>query len=132
MNKENENKYSSKKYIVSIGVIAAVIIAIVAFILIRPNNNKQISELAKTYYEENLYDTLKFASTDNEVFDKYKEEGLTITLEELMKVETIANSKVGQKVQSSNCELTESKVKIYPEAPYEKSNYRIEVESICK
>ena len=141
-NKE-EVKCSKKKFIIIGSIVAGVIVLAVLIVLCitvffnkERITTKKVKSMGEDYYNNYLYDTL---SKDRKKEDlekilvRYAGRGIKINLETLEKYDSgkyadeIKNLKSGKKA----CDKANTKVIIYPEEPYNKTDYRVEIELDC-
>ena len=141
-NKE-EVKCSKKKFIIIGSIIAGIILLAVLIILCitvffnkEGITTKKVKSMGEDYYTNYLYDTLskdRKKEDLNKILAKYAGIGIKINLETLEKYssgkykEEIKNLKSNKKA----CDKKNTMVIIYPEEPYNKTNYRVEVELDC-
>lgn len=140
---KEEVKCSKKKFIIIGSIIAGVILLVVLIILCitvffnkERITTKKVKSMGVDYYTNYLYDTLskdRKKEDLNKILAKYAGIGIKINLETLEKYssgkykEEIKNLKSNKKV----CDKKNTMVIIYPEEPYNKTNYRAEIELDC-
>lgn len=126
-----------KKKLIAIIVVAVVIVGAV-LVKIQMDNaavkkrNAQVEEVAKTYYEKFLYDTLTVGKSEDEIktlLSEYQKDGLRISIENIEKVSEIDVSKEVEAMKG-NCDKKAESIKIYPQSPYGKEDYKIT--AMCK
>lgn len=131
---------SNKKNLIVIGIIALlVIIAIVIMVSFTGTSKEEkmtnrLKQLGIEYYEDFYYPQL--GSTDKERADFVKgfaEYGIKVNLDNLSRYKAENNDILKEFVNSKNetCDIENTKAIIYPEKPYAKNSYRIEVELVC-
>jgi uncharacterized membrane protein YhiD involved in acid resistance len=131
----------SKKKIGIIAGAAVVVIGIgVALILLLGGNNEKklnanLTTLGKQFYEEFYYPSQEKSQEDVKTFiKKFEKTGIKVNLENIAKVSKVdkelVDSMINKKTKKK-CDTTESYVIIYPEKPYGKTNYKIEVNLEC-
>ena len=140
---KKEAKCSKKKFILIGSIVAGVIVLAVLIILCitvffnkERITTKKVKSMGVDYYTNYLYDTLSKDRKNedlNKILAKYAGIGIKINLETLEKYssgkykEEIKNLKSNKKA----CDKKNTMVIIYPEEPYNKTNYRVEVELDC-
>lgn len=140
---KEEVKCSKKKFIIIGSIIAGVILLAVLIILCitvffnkERITTKKVKSMGEDYYTNYLYDTLskdRKKEDLNKILAKYAGIGIKINLETLEKYssgkykEEINNLKSNKKA----CDKKNTMVIIYPEEPYNKTNYRAEIELDC-
>lgn len=140
---KKEAKCSKKKFILIGSIVAGVIVLAVLIILCitvffnkERITTKKVKSMGVDYYTNYLYDTLskdRKKEDLNKILAKYAGIGIKINLETLEKYssgkykEEIKNLKSNKKA----CDKKNTMVIIYPEEPYNKTNYRVEVELDC-
>ena len=95
-----------------------------------------MDNLAKTYYEEFIYEGIKNASAnEDEVakkMDRYVESGFApVNLRQLMLYKREQTKKDADYIRRY-CDENKTSVKFYPEKPYGKEDYRIEFRYSCE
>ena len=130
-----------KKKIGIIAGAAVVVIAIVVGLILFLNrsNEKQLNanftKLGKQFYEEFYYPSQEKSQEDVKAFvKKFEKTGIKVNLENIAKVSKVDKDLVKSMVNSKtkkDCDKSESYVIIYPEKPYGKTNYKIEVNLEC-
>ena len=89
--------------------------------------------LAKTYYEDYYYDHFADSLTEDKatVFEKYSEYGFApVHLRQLLLFDDGKYSDYRQYFEG-HCDTNSTLIYYYPEAPYEKNNYRVEYVHSC-
>ena len=132
---------SKKKIGIIAGVAAIVVIGIVVALIIILGGNKEkklnanLSALGKQFYEEFYYPSQAKSQDDVKAFvKKFEKTGIKINLENIAKISKVDQDLVKGMINSktkAECDKKESTVTIYPEKPYGKSNYKIEVNLEC-
>ncbi|MBQ3432996.1 hypothetical protein IJG22_01715 [Candidatus Saccharibacteria bacterium] len=123
-------------------VITATIVVVIAGLIASffCNNERmtqrKIDEMAREYYEEFVYQNLiNGAMSQEEIADvmgRYEKYGFApVSLRQLLLYDGRKNMEEGGFVKNY-CDENETKVKVYPEAPYDKKSYRIEYEYRCE
>lgn len=130
-----------KKKIGIIAGAAVVVIAIVVGLILFLNrsNEKQLNanftKLGKQFYENFYYPSQEKSQEDVKAFvKKFEKTGIKVNLENIKKISKIdkklADSLINSKTKKE-CDAKDSYVIIYPEKPYGKTNYKIEVNLEC-
>ena len=131
---------SKKKIGIIVGAAIIVIGIVVALVLLLGGNNEKelnsnLSKLGKQFYEEFYYPSQEKSQEDVKAFvKKFEKTGIKINLENIAKISKVDQDLVKSMVNNktkSECDKKESTVTIYPEKPYGKSNYKIEVNLEC-
>ena len=125
--------------VISILLLIGLVIAIYIHyendpIVLKEQIEKRIKMIGSYYYEEFYYDTMVEVLETKESFSKYKEKGIKINLSSLSSYEIlddyfkedIINKRTGNK-----CDYDSTIVIIYPEEPYNKENYHLDVILEC-
>ena len=130
-----------KKKIGIIAGVAVVVIALVVGIILFLNRSNEktltanLNKLGKQFYEEFYYPSQEKSQEDVKAFvKKFEKTGIKVNLENIAKVSKVDQDLVKAMVNSKTkkeCDKTGSYVIIYPEKPYGKSNYKIEVNLEC-
>ena len=130
-----------KKKIGIIAGVAIVVIALVVGIILFLNRSNEktltanLNKLGKQFYEEFYYPSQEKSQEDVKAFvKKFEKTGIKVNLENIAKVSKVDQDLVKAMVNSrtkKECDKTASYVIIYPEKPYGKSNYKIEVNLEC-
>lgn len=132
----------NKKIIIICSVIVAIILAILIFSLLAKGDSqeKKLTEKMETmgrqFYEEFYYEQVGKSEEEKKSFvKKYETIGIKVSLSNLSRYNTqnseeILKEFVNSKTKES-CDKDNSKVIIYPQSPYEKNNYKIEVKLEC-
>ena len=131
---------SKKKIGIIAGAAVVVIGIVVALIFILGGNNEKklnanLTTLGKQFYEEFYYPSQEKSQEDVKAFvKKFEKTGIKVNLENIAKVSKVDKDLVKSMVNSKtkkDCDKSESYVIIYPEKPYGKTNYKIEVTLDC-
>ena len=131
---------SKKKLGIICGAAVVVIGIVVALVLLLGGNNEKklvsnMETLGKQFYEEFYYPSQEKSQEDVKAFvKKFEKTGIKINLENIAKISKVDQDLVKSMVNSKTkkeCDKKESTVTIYPEKPYGKSNYKIEVNLEC-
>ena len=132
---KKEAKCSKKKFIIIGSIIAGVILLAILIILcitVFFNKERITTKKVKSY----LYDVLAKGRDKKDlekILVRYAGRGIKINLETLEKYDSgkyadeIKNLKSGKKT----CDKKNTMVIIYPEEPYNKTDYRVEIELDC-
>ena len=138
---KKEKKPINKKLIIGIAAGAVIIIVLVILSITVFFNKERIitnkvKKMAYEYYSEYYYDSLK-EGREKEDFEKIMAKfsgiGFKISLDNIV---NIKNGKYKEEVESlgskkKKCDKLNTRAIIYPEKPYGKTDYRIEVELDC-
>ena len=127
-----------------IGIIAGAAVVVIAIVVglilfLNKSNEKQLNanltKLGKQFYENFYYPSQEKSQDDvKEFVKKFEKTGIKVNLENIAKVSKVDQDLVKSMVNSKTkkeCDKTESYVIIYPEKPYGKTNYKIEVNLEC-
>ena len=127
-----------------IGIIAGAAVVVIAIVVglilfLNKSNEKQLNanftKLGKQFYEEFYYPSQEKSQEDVKAFvKKFEKTGIKVNLENIKKVSKVDQNLVKTMVNSKtkkDCDAKESYVIIYPEKPYGKTNYKIEVNLEC-
>lgn len=138
---KKEKKPINKKLIIGLAAGATIIIVLVILSITVFFNKERIitnkvKKMAYEYYSEYYYDSLKEGRKKEDfekIMDKYSGIGFKISLEN---ISSIDNGKYKEEVKSfgsknKKCDKLNTRAIIYPEKPYGKKDYRIEVELDC-
>lgn len=131
---------SKKKIGIIAGAAVVVIGIVVALIFILGGNNEKklnanLTTLGKQFYEEFYYPSQE-KSQDNvkDFVKKFQKTGIKVNLENIAKISKVdkelVDSMVNKKTKKK-CDAKNTNVIIYPEKPYGKTNYKIEVNLDC-
>ena len=130
-----------KKKIGIIAGVAVVVIAVVVGLILflgRSNEkqlNANLTKLGRQFYEEFYYPSQEKSQDDVKAFvKKFEKTGIKINLENIAKISKVDKSLVDSMVNKKTkekCDVKQSTVTIYPEKPYGKNNYKIEVNLEC-
>lgn len=132
----------NKKIIIICSVIVAIILAILIFSLLTKGDSqeKKLTEKMETmgrqFYEEFYYEQVGKSEEEKKSFvKKYETIGIKVSLSNLSRYNTQNSEEILKEFVNSNtkesCDKDNSKVIIYPQSPYEKNNYKIEVKLEC-
>lgn len=140
---KKEVKCSKKKFILIGSIVAGVIVLAVLIVLCitvffnkERITTKKVKSMGVDYYTNYLYDVLAKDRKKEEldkILVRYADRGIKINLETLEKynsgkyADEIKNLKSGKKA----CDKKNTMVIIYPEEPYNKTDYRVEIELNC-
>lgn len=145
--KRNAIRYRKKSdAVVARRVIIGVIIAVIVVVMIgliasffcskEAITQKKIDEMSREYYEDYIYPNLINGSMSKEdiadVMERYEKWGFApVSLRQLLLYDGRKNMEEGGFVKNY-CDENETKMKVYPEAPYDKKSYRVEYEYKCE
>ena len=140
---KKDAKCSKKKFILIGSIVAGVIVLAVLIVLcitVFFNNErittKKVKSMEVDYYTNYLYDALAKGRDKKDldkILVKYASIGFKLNLNTLEKYDSgkyadeIKNLKSGKKT----CDKKNTMVIIYPEEPYNKTDYRVEIELDC-
>ncbi len=136
-----KNFFSKKMNIaVVVSVVLVLIIGItVSYSLLSDNQEKKLTaeleSVGRKFYEEFYYTQIGENDEERAQFlSKYSAIGIKVDLENLAR--TLDNkdeelAKFINKKTNQSCNLTNSKVVIYPQDPYGKTNYKIDIVLDC-
>ena len=135
--------FTKKNIIVGVAVVAVVAIAVV-LVLVLNNPQKKLEkymkQLGKVYYEEVYYSSFNKENERSEFLAKYTTLGIKTDLSNLVRAvaskDGLPNSeeilaKFVNKKTGKECNRSTTKVFFYPEEPFGKTDYRIEVQVDC-
>ena len=129
----------ARKFMLFLIPFAILIMAFVFIYIAIFNPERQVpakfEALATNYYEnifyENLQNSPNYPGDAAEALQKYTETGLaTVTLQQLIHYNQISDTDEA-KYLLKYCDDKTTKVKFYPEAPFEKTSYRTEYTYNC-
>lgn len=138
---EELKKDKKKSLILGIAVIAIIAIILLVILFFQNNNEeatlkKYMKEMGTAFYEELYYEQIGTNDEERAKFLKgFTELGIKINLDGLSrykteenkeKIEAFINSKTKEECHKQN-----SKVIIYPEEPFGKKDYRMEIVLEC-
>lgn len=124
----------TRKIILTVIVLAmmAVILALLVVFFMKPENAVigKIEDMTKDYYEDYYYDLVLDAVPSgkdrSEIFNKYEEHGFSeVSLRRLVVLDNRKHSGVGNVIYDY-CDPDETSIKIYPIAPFSRTDYRVE------
>lgn len=129
----------SKKAKIIIAIIIGVLIIAVAGILILINSRwfkenlikKDLRAMTEEFYGY-YYDDNSKDKKISEYLEQFKTTGLSITLGDLKVFLENRNNKKYDSKNLEKCDVAKTKMTMYPESPYSKSDLRIEFEINCK
>ena len=128
------------KNTIIIGIISllGIIAIITGVVLLLSNNNKKLEnklgEIGKHFYENLYYAQITETVEDKtKFFKKYEKEGLKINLNNLLIYNEEEQVKISKSINKklNNCDKEKTKVIIYPEKPYDKTSYKLEIKLKC-
>ena len=127
-----------------IGIIAGACVVVIAIVvglilLLGGSNEKKLNanltKLGRQFYEEFYYPSQEKSQSDvKEFVKKFEKTGIKINLENIARISKVDKALVDSMVNKKTKEKCDAKntiVTIYPEKPYGKSNYKIEVNLEC-
>ena len=129
-----------KKIGIIAGVCVVVIAIVVGLILFLGGSNEKklnanLTKLGRQFYEEFYYPSQEKSQSDvKEFVKKFEKTGIKINLENIARISKVDKALVDSMVNKKTKEKCDAKntiVTIYPEKPYGKSNYKIEVNLEC-
>ena len=133
--------FSKKNNIIITAVVALVLVAGIILLVVFASNNqekeltKELETIGRNFYEDFYYSQIGENDEERATFlSKYSTIGIKVDLENLAR--TLDNkdeelAKFVNKKTKQSCHLTNSKVTIYPQDPYGKSDYKIDVTLDC-
>lgn len=129
-----------KKIGIIAGACVIVIAIVVGLILFLGGSNEKklnanLTKLGRQFYEEFYYPSQEKSQSDvKEFVKKFEKTGIKINLENIAKIskvdKALVDSMVNKKTKEK-CDAKNTTVTIYPEKPYGKSDYKIEVNLEC-
>ena len=135
-------KRLNKKVVCMIGGVILAIAVIVTIVILALNNksnekelNAKLEELSASFYEGFYYDAMVKNYGINQVA-QYANVGIKVSLDNLIrssgldKDEELTNFFVNSKTGKA-CDKNNTKVIIYPQDPYEKKDYKLEIVLKC-
>ena len=108
-----------KKIIFVIGIIILIALGISFAVIRSTENNKAKKDI--TIIAERFYEATYFQTMNKEILNDFTEKGINISLSELLDIEE-EDSAMYKKYN-----LNKSKIIIYPEKPYTKNSYKVEI-----
>ena len=142
--KEKEIANKVKNIIMDNKKIVVIVIVALAFVLcgmlfFKKSNEVELTsnmeKLGKSFYEDYYYPSQKKSQKDVKKFlAKFEKNGIKINLTNLEKISSLDKKLVDSMVNSKTnkkCDFDKSYVSIYPEKPYEKTNYKLKVNIEC-
>ncbi len=139
--KNKKMKKDNSKLLIIGGVLVFLIIAFFIILLISNKDNKKgleksLRKMGEDFYENLYYDQIKSTSKKKtSLLSKFTEVGIKIDLENLERYENGKFSKEIKKFKNNKtgnmCNKVNTKVIIYPKAPYGKKDYKIVTELDC-
>lgn len=142
---KRKNNYSKKRkkrfspiQILVISIILFLFLIVILFTILRFVHTTQnlveskVNSLAKDYYENHIYEELAQKNKPDEIaktLKKYETSGLSIVhLRQLLNHNNQADM---TKYLSEQCDTEKTFVKYYPESPYSKKSYHIDIVYSC-
>ncbi len=139
---KHKKGFPKSSIIILVIIINAIIIAVTAFLIpifVNTQNSVQstIESLARNYYENYLYENLNTVRTTSdsaafeETMQKYQEYGFgTVHLRQILQYNKQENHTPSIDV-ADYCDENETVIKFYPEPPYNRTTYRMELTYSC-
>ena len=136
-----KNFFSKKTNIIITAAVAIVLVAgiILLFVFNGGNQEKELTKELETvgrkFYEDFYYSQIGENDEERAKFlSKYSTIGIKVDLENLLR--TVENkdeetAKFKNKKTNESCHMTNSKITIYPQDPYGKNDYKIDVVLDC-
>lgn len=137
------NIFTKKNVCICVSSIVALVVIIVLFIVLNNPQKKlerYMKQLGKVYYEEVYFESFSKDNERSEFLAKYTTLGIKTDLSNLVRAvaskEGLPSSeeilaKFVNKKTGKECNRTNTKVFFYPQEPYGKTNYRIDVQVEC-
>lgn len=100
--------------------------------------DREISALAKEYYEDYLYEKLIGNNTGDDIakeLKRYKESGVSPTyLRQLLLYDSGRRKDASSYFDQENfkCDSNKTYVRYYPDEPYQKNSYHFDIKLVCK
>lgn len=119
-------------------IIVSTMIVILTFLFVsffNPEKNikNHVESLTTNYYESYFYPEITANHPDDPstILDKYSRRGFsTVSLRQLLLYNSDLKSSVATEI-SDYCDLNDSYIQIYPEAPFGKTDYHVEYYYSC-
>lgn len=131
----------NKNTIIVSVLIVILVLLLCYFIIFRKTSNEtelknSLNEMGKTFYENFYYEQVGSSSEEKiELLSKFTTIGIKIDLENLGRYENGEFSKDIDQFKNSltgnQCNKTNTKVIIYPQSPYGKTDYKVEAKLDC-
>ena len=121
-------------------VLAAVVVIVVCLIIFGNKSNEKelnsnMEKLGVFFYEDYYYPSQKKSQKDvKKYLAKFEKSGIKINLTNLSKISKVDQKLIDSMVNSKTdkkCDFDKSYVIIYPEKPFEKNNYKLDVDLVC-
>ena len=137
---KKENKLPKKKLIIIAASIVILIVLVILSITVFFNKErittKKVKSMGVDYYTNYLYGALSkdMSKEDlNNVLEKYSLVGIKVNLELIEKYDSKKYKEVIKKLESKKykCNKSTTRAVIYPQKPYGKTDYKVEVELDC-
>ncbi len=142
-NNEVKTENSKKNIGLIIGICAAVVAVIVAIVIVvnvvngpkkyKTKLENELKEIGKDFYENFYYDIV-VNNNGVEQISKFNSVGIKVNLDNLQRYKNENADKIKDFVNpktKEECNKEETKVIIYPQDPYGKENYTMEVQLSC-
>jgi len=145
MEETTPKRKKSKKALILILLVAAVAaVALTLFLIIKLDPEKQKQEeltahmetLGSSFYTEILYKQLEESRSEaekKEFLQKHEDTGISVSLDNLDRTASEENKTRIEdfKYKDEDCDKDATKVLIYPQAPFGRDDYRVEVKLEC-
>ena len=145
MEETTPKRKKSKKALILIILIAAVAIAVTIFLIIKFNNPEKrkqeeltahMETLGSDFYTETLFKQLEESRSEAEIKDflqKHEETGISVSLDNLIRTASEENKTKLEDFtyKDEDCDKDATKALIFPQAPFGRDDYRIEVRLEC-
>ena len=139
-----ESDIIAKNTILSVIILVMLIVVLALFFQFITNPERiakqNLEDIAKNYYEDYLYETILGANSSDiesgtknlaEIMERYSEVGFAkVTLRQLIIFSNEKNLNLSSALVTS-CDENETYIRIFPESPYDKTDYRIEYSYSC-
>lgn len=135
---KNRRKRFSPIQILIISIILLLFLIVILFTILRfvhtPQNlvESKVNSLAKDYYENHIYEELAQKNKPDEIakiLKKYETSGLSLVhLRQLLNYNNQADM---TKYLSEQCDTEKTFVRHYPEPPFSKTSYRVDIVYSC-
>jgi ABC-type lipoprotein release transport system permease subunit len=138
---EELKKDKKKMILFGVGIVVCIAIIILLIVLLSGNGEeeklkKYMKEMGTAFYEELYYEQIGKNDEERANFlKKYKDLGIKINLDGLSRYKTEENQEKIDSFKNSKtneaCNNKDSKVIVYPQEPYGKKDYRMEIVLEC-
>ena len=138
--KRRRNFFTPQKTILLVILLCFIIVICLSIFsfLYKPEDHIKgtIENLSRDYYENYLYPSFNeindFENDPSVVMKKYEKHGFpTLSLRKLLLYDNRKNGKYADEL-THYCDEDHTIIRFYPEAPYEKDNYRIDFTYSCE